>query len=170
MKHKAVFIDRDGTLAVDVKYCKAPKDFLMFPEAAKAVKVLNDHGYKIVVITNQSVIGRGWTSHAMVNRIHDKLRHELAKEYAHIDGLYMCPHHPAKDCDCRKPKPKMIHQAVRDLGINLSQSWVVGDLPLDVELGKAVGCRTIMVRGQPNGVQPDYVVKDLMEAAQIILS
>ena len=165
---KAVFIDRDGTLAVDVHYCSHPKSFQMYPDAAPAVKKLNDHGFKVIVITNQSVIGRGYTTHAMVRRIHDKMRHELSKEYARIDGVYYCPHHPVAQCDCRKPKAKMVHQAVRDHGIDLKKSWVVGDLPIDIELGQAVGCKTIMVRGIANGCKPDYEARDLMEVADII--
>jgi len=166
--NKAVFIDRDGTLAIDVKYCKHPKDFQMFPEAAKAIKMLNDRGFKVIVVTNQSVIGRGYATHAMVNRIHDKLRQELSKEYAKVDGIYMCPHHPVANCDCRKPKTKLIHQAVRNHDIDLSKSWVVGDLSIDIEMGQAVKCKTILVRGNVNGIKPDFVARDLLEVAEII--
>ncbi len=172
MGNKAVFIDRDGTMAKDVPYCNRPEDFVLFPDTAKAIRLLNEHGFKVIVITNQSGIGRGYFTEATLAQIHDKMKGELAKEGARIDAIFYCPHHPDDNCDCRKPKPKMILQAVKDFDIDLKRSSVIGDLPADIELGKAVGCKTILVDSNPltevSG-KPDVIVPDILEAARIII-
>lgn len=169
MRNKAIFLDRDGTMARDVSYCSRPEDFELFPDTAKAVKLLNEHGYKVIVITNQSGIARGYFTEEMLTQIHKKMRKELAQQGARVDAIYYCPHHPQDNCDCRKPKPKLLLQASRDFDIDLKHSVVLGDLPMDIDLGKAVGCKTILVRGQEINAQPDATVPDLLAAAQQIL-
>ena len=166
--NKAVFLDRDGTLAVDVRYCKDAKDFQVFAETAGAIKMLNEHGFKVIVVTNQSGIGMGYVTHEAVKNVHAKLRAELQKAYAKVDGIYYCPHHPKLGCDCRKPKTRMAKQAAKDHKIDFKKSWMVGDANSDIEFGKALGCKTILVRGIADGAEPDYVVKDLMEAVEVI--
>ncbi len=172
MANRAVFIDRDGTMARDVKYCRRPEDFELFPNTARAIKLLNEHGFKVVVITNQSGIARGYFTEETLAQIHEKMKVELAKKDARIDGIYYCPHHPDDNCDCRKPRPKLVLRAAKDHDIELKQSFVVGDLEVDVGLGKAAGCITILLRDslqEDTSISPDYIATDLMEAAQYVL-
>jgi len=170
--NRAVFIDRDGTMAKDVNYCRRPEDFVLFPNTARAIKLLNEHGFKVIVVTNQSGIARGYFTEETLAQIHKKMKAELAKEGARVDGIYYCPHHPDDNCDCRKPKPKLVLQAAKEHNIALKQSFVVGDLSMDIELGKAVGCKTILLQDSPRediGVSPDCIASDLLEAAQHVL-
>ncbi len=170
--NKAVFFDRDGTIAIDVRYCRRPEDFKLFPGTPKAIKSLNQHGYKVVVITNQSGIGRGFFDVAALEKIHQKMKSDLALEGAHIDGIYYCPHHPDEECECRKPKTTLIMRAVRDLNIDLKNSFVVGDLPKDVEMGKNAGCYTILIRhpGEETSLPSplDAIVSDISEVPDVI--
>jgi len=171
--NKAVFLDRDGTMAKDVPYCRHPQDFELFPGTAKAVRLLNEHGFKVIVVTNQSGIARGYFTEETLVEIHHKMKEELAKEGAWVDAIYYCPHHPDDNCDCRKPKPKLVLQAAKDYDIDLKQSFMVGDLQMDIELGKVVGCKTIFA-GDPSLIgseqaMPDAIIPDLLEAAQTIV-
>jgi len=163
--NRAVFLDRDGTIARDVHYCRRPEDFVLFPDAAKVIKLLNDKGFKVIIITNQSGIAHGYFNEETLGEIHNKMIEELGREGARVDGIYYCPHHPDDNCGCRKPKPALILQATRDFNIDLKHSFVVGDLQKDIELGKAVGSRTILIGALPvadsDGVTPDAIVSDL---------
>lgn len=172
MANKAVFLDRDGTMAKDVYYCSRPEDFQLFPNTPKAVKLLNEHDFKVIVITNQSGIARGYFTRETLAKIHRKMKKELAKEGAWVDAIYHCPHHPDDNCNCRKPKPKLVLQAAKDFDIDLRCSFVVGDLQMDVELGSAVGCQTVLVGTAAlanDGTKPDTVVLNILEAARAIL-
>lgn len=172
MANRAVFLDRDGTMAEDAHYCSRPEDFALFPTTARAVRLLNEHGFKVIVITNQSGIGRGYFTKETLAEIHDKMKGDLAKEGAEVDAIYYCPHHPEDNCDCRKPRPRLLLQAARDFNIDVKRSFVVGDLPADVGLGKAVGCKTILVGATPlpiDGIRPDAIVANVLEAVQEIL-
>jgi D-glycero-D-manno-heptose 1,7-bisphosphate phosphatase len=172
--NRAVFIDRDGTMARDVSYCRRPEDFDLFSTTAKAVKLLGEHGFKVIVITNQSGVARGYFSGEMLTEIHRKMEKELAREGAHLDAIYYCPHHPDDNCQCRKPKPGLVLQAAQDHDIDLERSFVIGDMPLDIAMGKAVNCRTVLIAGMVDeansGYSPDYVAGDLYEAARWVLS
>ena len=173
MAESAVFLDRDGTINKDVPYCRRPEDFHLFPGTARAIRLLNEHGYKVIVITNQSGVGRGYFTEEAIAEIHEKMKRELAKEGAYLDDIYYCPHHPDDNCDCRKPKPKLALQAANDYHIDLKRSFVVGNLKIDIMLGKELGCRTILVGDPPNmdaeRANPDARASDLLEVAQIIL-
>jgi len=173
MTNRAVFLDRDGTMAKDVHYCRRPEDFELLPNTAKAVRLLNEHGFRVIVITNQSGIARGYFTEETLAEIHQKMKRELSKEGAWVDDVCYCPHHPDDNCDCRKPKPKLVFDAVKEHNIDLEKSFVVGDLQMDIGLGKAVGCRSILIGDPPlaNGekAKPDAVAADLLEAAQTIL-
>ena len=172
MASRTVFVDRDGTMAKDVNYCRHPDDFELFLNTARAIKLLNQHGFKVIVITNQSGIARGYFTEETLAQIHEKMKSELAKEGACIDGIYYCPHHPDDNCDCRKPKPKLVLQAAKEHDIDLKHSFVVGDLPLDIDMGKAVGCKTILLLDSPQedmNISPDYIASDLLEATQYVL-
>ena len=171
--NRAVFLDRDGTIAKDVHYCRRPEDFILFDGAAKAVNFLNKQGFKVIVITNQSGIARGYFTEETLAKIHQKLQYEIAREGGHIDAIYYCPHHPDDNCECRKPKTSLVLQAARDFDIDLEHSFMVGDLQMDVDLGKSAGCRTILVvNGTPvykGSAAPDAIVPDLTEMADIIV-
>ena len=173
MANRAVFIDRDGTIAKNINYCSRPEDFELLPHTAKAISLLNQHGFKVIVITNQSGIARGYFTEEMLAKIHEKMKSELAKEGAWVDAIYYCPHHPDDNCQCRKPEPKLALQAAKDHDIELDSSFVVGDLQMDIDLGKAIGCRTILIGTAPpmNDENPksDIVVSDLLTAVQIIV-
>lgn len=142
---KAVFIDRDDTIAQDVPYCSRPEDLKLFPGVGESVRKLNEAGYLAVLVTNQSGIGRGYFDAETLERIHDKLRSDLEAEGARLDAIYYCPHRPDEGCGCRKPATGMLERAVRDLGIDLRSSYVIGDSENDVAMGRKAGCRCIQV-------------------------
>ena len=173
MANRAVFLDRDGTMAKDVHYCSHPRDFELFRSTAKAIKLLNEHGFKVIVITNQSGIARGYFTEETLAEIHKKMTRELAKEGAWVDAIYYCPHHPDDGCECRKPKPKMLLEAASELEVDLSRSYVVGDLDADIEMGKRVGCKTILISDScsvDETLNSDIAAHDLLQVAQIILT
>ena len=172
MTNRAVFIDRDGTMAKDVPYCRRPEDFELFPNTAKAIRMLNQHGFKVIVITNQSGIGRGYFTEDTLGKIHQKMKDELAKQGAYVDDIYYCPHHPDDGCDCRKPGTKLPLQAARKHQLDLKNSFMVGDMEMDIGMGKAIGCKTIMVGDSAayNGVKPDVATSDILGAAEVILN
>jgi D,D-heptose 1,7-bisphosphate phosphatase len=172
--NRAVFLDRDGTIAIDVPYCRRPEDFKLFPGTARAIKLFNEHGYKVIVITNQSGVARGYFDEDMLDRIHQKMRQDLTEDGARLDGIYYCPHHPDENCECRKPKPKMILQAADEHGIDLKQSFMVGDMPMDIQAGQNVGCRTVLLLPDTGEDElepkPDYTAPDLYAAALWIIN
>jgi D-glycero-D-manno-heptose 1,7-bisphosphate phosphatase len=179
---RAVFLDRDGTINEEKEYLYRAEDFVFIPGAVEGITRLKGAGYLVVVVTNQSGIGRGYYSEADLKKLHSHMEGELAKAGTCLDGYYFCPHHPdqglgpyAVHCDCRKPLPGMLRKAARDLGIDLTSSWMVGDKLADVTAGRAAGCRSILVRtgygaaeaGEiPAGVP---VVENLLAAAGLIL-
>ncbi len=142
---KAVFIDRDDTIAQDVPYCSRPEDLRLFPGVGGSIRKLNEAGYLTVLGTNQSGIGRGYFDAETLERIHDKLRMDLQDEGARLDAIYFCPHRPDEGCGCRKPATGMLERAVRDLGIDLRSSYVIGDSENDVAMGRKAGCKCIQV-------------------------
>jgi D-glycero-D-manno-heptose 1,7-bisphosphate phosphatase len=148
----AVFLDRDGTVNVDVEYLSDPDELVLLPGAGAAIAALNRAGYDVVVITNQSGIARGMLDEERLTAIHARLVELLAREGAHVDAIRYCPHHPTEgrppyraDCDCRKPLPGMIVSAARELSSDLSRSWVVGDSMRDLQAGAALGVPGILV-------------------------
>lgn len=144
----AVFLDRDGTLIEDVGYLHKPEDVVWKDGTYAALKRLQDAGYALVVITNQSGVGRGlFTEHDVV-RVHERMRADLEREGIGMTGFYYCPHTPWADCDCRKPKPGMVLKAAEQWHIVLSGSWFIGDTCSDVEAGLAAGVRTCLVSSE----------------------
>jgi histidinol-phosphate phosphatase family protein len=141
---------------------------------AEAIKLLNNHGFKVVVITNQSGVGRGYFTESMLAKIHQKMLGELGKSGVVIDAIYYCPHHPDDNCECRKPKPTMILQAAHDLNVDLRQSYFIGDSDLDVEAGKNAGCSTIRINTELEVVNKkslaDFVCTDLYAGANWVIA
>jgi D-glycero-D-manno-heptose 1,7-bisphosphate phosphatase len=142
MKRPAIFLDRDGTLIEEVNYLSRVEDLRLFPFSADAVKLLKNAGFLIIVVTNQSGIGRGIYTEADMHAIHDAIQTELNGA---IDAFYFCPHLPCDGCECRKPKLGMIEAAIRDFGIDRENSWMIGDKKIDVETGQSAGMRTALV-------------------------
>jgi D-glycero-D-manno-heptose 1,7-bisphosphate phosphatase len=182
---RAVFLDRDGTLNVDVGYLHRLEDLELFPWTTDALRLLERAGYTLIVVTNQSGIAHGLIDPGFVQICHDEMRRRLQGGAADLDALYFCPHHPRGsvpelviDCRCRKPLPGMIEDAERDLGVDPRQSWVIGDKWLDVDLGHAVGARSILVRTgwgaeqeqrRPAGQKVDAICDNLIHAVSVIL-
>ena len=175
MGMKAVFFDRDGTIARDVHYCRRVEDFEILPSVPQAIRLLNQHGFKVVVVTNQSGVARGYFTETTLLQIHQHMKEELAKYDARVDAVYYCPHHPDDGCECRKPKPGLLMKAAQDLGIDLGRSFVIGDSEIDVKAGKAVGCQTVLVTDGTNmgneiTEPPDHIADSMLQAVQWIFS
>lgn len=125
--HRALFIDRDGTINKDCPYCSDPDDLVLYEDTVRLIKQYKNNGYLVIVITNQSGIARGYFTEDQLRKFNGKMVDELAKRGAEIDDIYYCPHHPDDKCDCRKPNTGMVKRAVKDHDILLSQSIMVGD-------------------------------------------
>ena len=180
---RAVFLDRDGTLIEDVGYLERVGRIAMYPWSIDAVRLLNRAGLRVVVTTNQAGVARGYFTEGLVEDVHRYLDSLLAPAGARIDAYYYCPHHPdakveayRRQCDCRKPGRGLVDRAARDLGIDPTQSFVVGDRRLDIQLARAVGARAILVRtgygvteeANPD-LRPDVVTDNLVDAVSWIL-
>ena len=177
---KAVFLDRDGVICENRDdYVKSWDEFVWIPGAKQALSLLKERGYLIIVVTNQSAIGRGIISRQVVEEIHDKMSTEVLKMGGKIDGIYYCPHQPSHACNCRKPKPGLLLKAGQDFKLDFSSSYLVGDSLTDVKMGHQLGCVTIMVRTGKGSRQmrnltgdeskPNYIAADLAEAANLIV-
>ena len=147
MGKPAVFLDRDGTINEETGYLSDPGQVTLLPGAAEALVRLEKAGFRLVVVTNQSGIARGYFTEADLGAVNGALDRQLRGMGAVIDAYYFCPHHPAygekKDCDCRKPKPGMAKRAARELGIDLVKSYFVGDKCSDVEMGRNAGGKVV---------------------------
>lgn len=177
----AVFLDKDGTLIEDVPYNVDPDLMRLSLGAREGVGLLREAGCALVVVTNQAGVARGLFGEDALSAVRGKLEELLGVT---LDGFYSCPHHPegtvpeyATQCDCRKPKPGLIERAARELGLDLSRSWMVGDILNDVEAGSRAGCRTVLVLsggetewvGGPHRT-PTFEAADVLEAAEFILA
>jgi len=183
----AVFLDRDGTINEQMGYINHLSRFRLLPRAGAAIRLLNEQNIPVVVVSNQSGVARGYFPISLLEEVHDKMRQMLARQGAHVDGIYVCPHHPqaelskyATKCDCRKPKPGLLIRAARELGLDLVHSYVVGDRWADLKT--AVNCDAVpilVLTGYGKGdlayigphevIQPRFVAEDLYEAVQWIL-
>ncbi|MFQ5632864.1 MAG: D-glycero-beta-D-manno-heptose 1,7-bisphosphate 7-phosphatase [bacterium] len=181
-----VFLDRDGTINEEVNYLSTIEQFKFIDGAVDAIRLLNEAGLLAILITNQAGVARGYYDEDRVAKIHDFMEKQLQRSGARLDGIYYCPHHPTAglgkykiDCQCRKPNPGLLEKAAADLHIDLSKSYVIGDKISDLQAGLAVGCRTILVRTgygkevekalPEDGLQPDYIADDVLEAVGWIL-
>ena len=180
MKH-AVFLDRDGTINVEKEYLYQAEEFEFIPGAPEAIRLLNQAGLMVVVVTNQSGVARGFYTEDDVEALHRHISSELARFGAHVDAWLYCPHHPAGrgsyalPCDCRKPLPGMLKDAARRYDIDLQNSTMIGDKLADIEAGQAAGCRTILVRTGYGTEEEQYVTPqttvsdDLLSAVEQLL-
>jgi D-glycero-D-manno-heptose 1,7-bisphosphate phosphatase len=203
---RAVFLDRDGTVSEEIGYIgpEAMHKYALIPGAAEGIRALRQAGYLAVLVTNQSGVARGYYAESQVHAVHARLAELLAAQGTALDSVRYCPHHPdplsapdngemapgmsraeplpelAVDCACRKPKPGMVLDAARSLGIDLAQSWVVGDKAADMGLAANAGCRGILVltgygvstlaKMRAQGREPALVARDLAHAAELILA
>jgi D-glycero-D-manno-heptose 1,7-bisphosphate phosphatase len=180
----AVFLDRDGTVIEEVGYLNRLDRISFFPWSVDAIRALNQAGLLVVIVTNQAGVARGYFDEELVRQTHAVMDQRVREGGARIDAYYYCPHHPdatvevyRATCDCRKPKPGMIHRAAAELGIDVARSFVVGDRWLDVRMGQAAGAAAILVRtgygleeeAQPDGISADLVADNLMDAAAWII-
>jgi D-glycero-D-manno-heptose 1,7-bisphosphate phosphatase len=178
---KAIFMDRDGTLSEEIGYMYEAGLYRPFPWTGPAIRKINESGMMAILITNQSGVGRGYFPESTVHQVHDILQAELARHNAKLDAIYFCPHHPDTGCDCRKPRPGMLIRAHRDLGIDLSQSYMIGDRYLDVDVAQAAGTRSVLVMTGDGRAefekykhaprqQPDFTAETLLDAVESIVS
>ena len=174
-RRRFVLLDRDGTLIVSHHYLADPDKVELLPRVGEGLRLLRDMGLGLLVVTNQSAIGRGYFDEVRLEAIHERLSVLLAAEGVSIDGLYVCPHRPDEGCDCRKPGIGMVERAVREHGVSPTEAFVIGDNVCDVEMGEACGARTLLVTSgygarvlEQGAVDPDHVVEDLVEAAGVI--
>jgi histidinol-phosphate phosphatase family protein len=143
---KAVFLDRDGVLTRErPDYVRTPTELEILPGIGPPLRDLRKRGFRLVIVTNQSVIGRGLATRDEMSRIHEKLQSELKRMGCDVDAIYYCPHRPEEKCSCRKPSPGLIINAAKDLGIDIGASWMIGDKEIDLEAAERAGCRGVRV-------------------------
>ena len=182
---QAVFLDRDGVITQEPPhYAHRLSQLELIPKSAEAIRLLNENGFLVVVVSNQAGIARGYYQEEDTERFNQAMGGKLAAEGAHIDAIYYCPHHPeAKiaayriECECRKPRPGMLKKAAKELEIDLKQSFMIGDKSIDIEAGKRAGCKTILVKTgygdeerQDNQIECNWITDDLYHAVEHILS
>jgi len=183
----AIFLDRDGTVTDEVGYINHISRAKIYPYAAEAVRMLKSTGLPVIIVTNQSGVGRGYFTEEIVGQVHRMVQENLEAAGTSIDAFYHCPHHPGavvekyrKECRCRKPGTGMPEEAAKKFGINLATSYVVGDTYRDMKMGFAIGARTILLMtGYGRGEyeyrrgewprMPDLIAENLLEAAKNIL-
>lgn len=181
MTNRALFLDRDGTLVHPRHYPTLPEELRLYAGIGQELRRLQRAGFRLVVVTNQSGIARGYLTRDDLQVMHDHLARELWRFGVTLDAVYYCPHHPAGvvpelaiRCGCRKPAPGMLLQAANDLDLDLSASWMVGDILDDVEAGNHAGSRTVLVdlgtEGRPRHPvrRPDYVARNTRHAFRLV--
>jgi len=181
---KAVFLDKDGTLIVDVPFNADPARIVLYPDAGPALQRMQSAGYQLVIVSNQSGVAKGYFTETALPAVWKQMQHLVAPFGVTFNGFYYCPHDPSGtlscytlSCDCRKPQPGLLKRAAQELAINLAESWMIGDILHDVEAGNRAGCRTILVnRGNetewlPGPYRtPTTSVNTLTEAAEQIVT
>ncbi len=186
-KHKVVFLDRDGTICEEVGYLDSVEQMKLIPRSGEAVALLNRKGFKVVVITNQAGVARGFFPEAILEDLHAQMIRLLKTEGAEVDGIYYCPHHPTdgsppylRECNCRKPATGLLEKAAADLNLDLSSAFMIGDHFSDVECGQRIGAETVLLltghgrealaKKESWPKPPSHIAADLYEAVQWILN
>ncbi len=171
---KAVFLDRDGTINEEIEYLHEVENFKLLPNAVEGVKEMQRAGYKIVIITNQPGIGLGYFEKEDFYRVNKRMLREFSSAGISVSKIYFCPHSKSENCMCRKPGTALIIRACRDLNLDISMSYFIGDKTSDIEAGKRAGAKTILVKTGSGGddkrfdIKPDYTAEDLLDAASYI--
>lgn len=167
-----VLLDRDGTINVEREYLADPAQVELLPGAARGLRAWRELGFGLIVVTNQSGIGRGYFDTDRLNAVHDRLLQLLLQEDVTLDAIYVCPHAPENGCDCRKPRPGLVERAARDFKFLPSECVVIGDKASDIELGRAIGATTVLVRTGYGAemerlatVRPHHIADNLGDAA-----
>ncbi|QLH07838.1 HAD family hydrolase [Nitrosopumilus ureiphilus] len=161
-KNQAIFLDRDGVLNKNqIDYVKNIDELEIFPNIGECIKQINEQGYLVIVVTNQSAIGRKLTTKKNVEDIHKHIQQFLKKNNAKIDAFYYCPHLPTDNCDCRKPKSGLLVRAAHDFSIDLKNSWMIGDHDSDIEAGSNIGCKSIKISHEGNLLD---IVNDILKS------
>lgn len=180
MKNKTVFVDRDGTINIDVHYLDDPDKFEMYPGVQRGVKKLQENGFKIIVITNQSGIARGYFTEEQLSAVHERMKQEFQSFNVTLDGIYYCPHHLDDKCNCRKPNTGLFEKAIHEHNIDVKRSYMLGDKILDIGAGKKIGVKTVLIP-EPHireeflskkfewEYNPDYIADDFLDAVEWIL-
>ena len=174
MASKAVFLDRDGTINVDKDYVYRLEDLEFLPNTIKGLKTIQEKGYMLIIITNQSGIGRGYYSEEDYHLFMKGFYKLLQKEGVKIEADYYCKHAPEDKCDCRKPETKLIEKAIKEHDIDVENSYIIGDKTADILTGKKAGLKTILVKTGKAGLDKEYDVKadfvcdNLLEASDAL--
>jgi len=192
--YRGVFLDRDGVINELIYYAEhgvvdspfTAEQFQLLPGVCEAINKFHELGFKVIIVSNQPGMAKGYLSEETFGKIRERMKDELTKGGAFLDGEYYCFHHPeAKvgrlkaNCGCRKPKPGLLLQAAKDLNIDLSQSWMIGDGLTDVQAGKGAGCQTILLGKMKcelcclmdkQDARPDFIAANLLEAANLVKS
>jgi D-glycero-D-manno-heptose 1,7-bisphosphate phosphatase len=182
MSNRAIFLDRDNTIIEDPGYISDPSQVKLVDGVAEALIELRAMGYKLIVVSNQSAVARGIVTEKTLGEIHDRVKQLLGEKGASLDAIYYCPYHPdgavtkyRKESDWRKPKPGMLLAAAKEMDVDLSQSWMIGDRGRDIEAGLQAGCRTILIGHQasyeqtdPTKPKPDHRAVNMKEAVNIV--
>ena len=162
---RAIFLDRDGVINQERKdYVKKLDEFIILDKTSDAINIIKNHGFLVIIITNQSPINRKLLSVETLNKIHEKLQSYLERYDTSFDGVYFCPHTPSENCECRKPKPGLILQAVIDFQIDLSESYMIGNSETDIHAARNAGCKGILLKKDQTLLE---VVIDLFESEKI---
>jgi D-glycero-D-manno-heptose 1,7-bisphosphate phosphatase len=175
MNQRFVILDRDGTIIVDRNYLSDHDGVELLPSAASGLQKIQALGLRLVLITNQSGVGRGFFSMKDVDALHQRMTTFLEEHDIKLEGIFVCPHTPGDGCECRKPQPGLARLAADHLGISLADSFVIGDKACDIQLGHNIGATTFLVRtgygdneARNGRCKPHFIVTDLLEAAQLI--
>ena len=178
-KNRAVFFDRDGTINEDIGYVSKPENFKMMAHVRPAIMLLQDMGFKIFVVSNQSGVGRGIFKEADLKKVDEKMIQLFKEDGIELDGISYCLHRPDEGCGCRKPSPKMVKDMAKKAHVDLSKSYIIGDKISDVLTGKNAECRTVLLLTEDESIQldeeddewpfPDFVAEDIQAAVEWIL-
>jgi histidinol-phosphate phosphatase family protein len=177
MVSRAVFLDRDGTLIEEIDYRDGSghhsprklEDVHFLPGVIEGLKILSQTDYKIIIVTNQSGVSRGFYTEETLSEIHRYMKDFLKTHGIKINEIYYCPHRSTDGCKCRKPSPYYLELASRKFDLDLKKSWMVGDSETDIETGLRAGCKTILVGKKQTKVKPHFFASHLYEAVEFIL-
>jgi histidinol-phosphate phosphatase family protein len=166
---KAIFLDRDGTIIYDVGYPNNPDQVCLLPWVGETLSEFQKNRFLLIIISNQSGIGRGLITIEQAEKVHNEVILSLMKFDVSIDASYYCPHSPEDKCRCRKPLPEMILRAAKEFDIDLAQSFMIGDTQTDIETGIRAGCHPIFIGTQSIAGTENFVAKDWRDIKRYIL-